>query len=163
MWVGLSNAWMGWYRLSGRPIWWLCRPMRYYRFGRLGSMVTVGRPIQHTDGLILSIRWADVVTASAHAVSLPNEVVTFNWPHTFRWKYRRVLVADGNFSLDHMRMRRPDLDVGLTDGEGYVVESKQYQQHLKESIEIKEVWMLCSWNIQDMEYWHLQEINLQEP
>jgi hypothetical protein len=41
-------------------------------------------------------------------------------------------------------MRRPDLDVGLTDGEGYVVESKQYQQHLKESIEIKEVWMLCS-------------------
>jgi hypothetical protein len=57
-----------------------------------------------------------------------------------RWKFRRVLVTDGDFSLEHMRMQRPDLDVGLTDGEGYMVESAPYRQHLEESIEVKEVW-----------------------
>ena len=58
-----------------------------------------------------------------------------------RWLYRRVIVYDGNFSNDHMRMRQPTLDVSLTDGQGYVVQSQLYQYHLKHSVEIKRVCM----------------------
>jgi hypothetical protein len=60
-----------------------------------------------------------------------------------RWLYRRVLVYDGNFSNEHMRMRQPWLDAGLTDGEGYVVGENDYQYHLKHSVEIKQVSLHC--------------------
>jgi len=35
--------------------------------------------------------------------------------------FRRTLVADGNFTADHMKMRCPEEDVNLTHGYGYVV------------------------------------------
>lgn len=38
-----------------------------------------------------------------------------------------------------MKMRRPDLDVVLTDGEGYFVEDAPYKKHLKEFQDIKQV------------------------
>jgi len=56
-----------------------------------------------------------------------------------RWLYRRQVVADGNFSADHMKMRTPDKDVALTDGQGYVCRDAPYQSHLKSSIETKAV------------------------
>jgi hypothetical protein len=55
------------------------------------------------------------------------------------WLRRRILVTDGNFKADHMKMRRPELDVVLTDGEGYFVEDAPYQKHLKEFQDIKQV------------------------
>jgi len=60
-----------------------------------------------------------------------------------RWKYSRVYVYDGNFHAEHMRMRRPDLDVALTNGEGYMVETTSYSQHLKVSVEHKQVSDAC--------------------
>jgi hypothetical protein len=38
-----------------------------------------------------------------------------------------------------MKMRQPELDVVLTDGEGYFVEDAPYQNHLKEFTDIKQV------------------------
>jgi hypothetical protein len=56
-----------------------------------------------------------------------------------RRKYRRQIAIDGNFHADHVKMRRPDNDVGLTNGEGYMVEHTRYTQHLAVSKEPKEV------------------------
>jgi hypothetical protein len=43
--------------------------------------------------------------------------------------------VDGNFSLEHMKMRQPAQDVFLNDGCGYVVESRPYKKHLQDSTE----------------------------
>src|SRR5882672_5089661 len=53
--------------------------------------------------------------------------------------FRRTLVADGNFTADHMKMRCPEEDVNLTHGYGYVVEEGRYKQHLSDAQEFKEV------------------------
>jgi len=63
-------------------------------------------------------------------------------PHAwffYRWLFRRALVADGNFTADHMKMRCPEEDVNLTHGYGYVVEEGRYKQHLSDAQEFKEV------------------------
>ena len=49
------------------------------------------------------------------------------------------MVADGNFSMQNMHMKKPLEDVALTDKEGYGVEDKPYRVHLSESIDSKEV------------------------
>ena len=54
------------------------------------------------------------------------------------WVRRRVLVTDGNFKADHMKMRQPDSDVTLMDGEGYFVESAPYKDHLKKFTDVKQ-------------------------
>jgi hypothetical protein len=51
-------------------------------------------------------------------------------------------VGDGNFSADHMRMKRPEDDVKLTNGSGYMVEQQQYREHLANATEIKQVFPL---------------------
>ncbi|KAL6298889.1 hypothetical protein BKA93DRAFT_820168 [Sparassis latifolia] len=45
--------------------------------------------------------------------------------------YRRTIVADGNFTLEHMKMRRPENDMPLTNGQGFMVDDVEYQDHLK--------------------------------
>jgi hypothetical protein len=56
-----------------------------------------------------------------------------------RWLYTRVIVTDGNFSLQNMYMKKPLEDVALTLNEGYNVEDIPYREHLAESIEWKQV------------------------
>jgi hypothetical protein len=56
------------------------------------------------------------------------------------WLYRRSLVVDGNFSLEHMRMKKGENDVFLSDGEGYMVQSLPYQEHLTSSLETPQVY-----------------------
>lgn len=65
-----------------------------------------------------------------------------------REKYRRVLVIDGNFKGDHVRMRDPQNDVPLTNGEGYVVEESRYLKHLAGTKEVKQVYPLISMSVQ---------------
>ena len=47
-------------------------------------------------------------------------------------------MADGNFTVDHMKMRCPEENVNLTHGYGYV-EVGRYKQHLSDAQEFKEV------------------------
>ena len=37
---------------------------------------------------------------------------------------------DGNFEADHIKMRRPDLDIMLTNGKGCMAEQLQYDEYL---------------------------------
>jgi hypothetical protein len=38
--------------------------------------------------------------------------------------------VDGNFHADHIKMRRPDLDIALTNGQGFMVEDRRYMDYL---------------------------------
>jgi hypothetical protein len=51
-------------------------------------------------------------------------------------------VIDGNFSADHLKMRRPENDVCLTPGGRYMVEPIRYETHLEEAIDYREVSIL---------------------
>ena len=46
-------------------------------------------------------------------------------------------MADGNFTVDHMKMRCPEDDVNLTHGYGDVVEEGRYKQHLSDAQELE--------------------------
>ncbi|KAI6023456.1 hypothetical protein EDC04DRAFT_2934178 [Pisolithus marmoratus] len=50
----------------------------------------------------------------------------------------RQYVIDGNFTAQHMKMNKPELDVTLSDGKGYMVAEVPYQSHLKQSLDSKE-------------------------
>ncbi|KAI6040087.1 hypothetical protein EDC04DRAFT_2602734 [Pisolithus marmoratus] len=47
-------------------------------------------------------------------------------------------MTDGNFTAQHMKMNKPELDVTLSDGKGYMVAEVPYQSHLKQSLDSKE-------------------------
>jgi hypothetical protein len=51
-------------------------------------------------------------------------------------------VIDGNFSANHLKMRRPENDVCLTPGGRYMVEPICYETHLEEAIDYREVSIL---------------------
>src|SRR5271168_3611599 len=54
-----------------------------------------------------------------------------DWKDLPSWVTRRTLTVDGNFYADHIKMRRPDLDIMLTDGqEGYMVEELRFKEYL---------------------------------
>jgi hypothetical protein len=53
-----------------------------------------------------------------------------NWTNLPNWVTRRTITVDGNFHADHIKMRRPDLDIALTNGQGFMVEDRRYQEYL---------------------------------
>ena len=57
----------------------------------------------------------------------------------FRWLYTRSIVIDGNFSAEHLKMKRPEKDIALSPGGRYMVEPKRYELHLNTGKEIKQV------------------------
>ncbi|KAH7919749.1 hypothetical protein BV22DRAFT_1022428, partial [Leucogyrophana mollusca] len=62
-----------------------------------------------------------------------------NWVDIYKsWLVMPRFVVDGNFSAQHMKMKRPEDDVSLTDGEGYMVAEGPYAVHMKASVESKE-------------------------
>ena len=62
------------------------------------------------------------------------------------------LVVDGNFHADHICMKKPEDDIQLADGLGYMVASAAYQKHLSTATDMTEVmpWSpLFSWQDND--------------
>ena len=53
-------------------------------------------------------------------------------------------MIDGNFTADHLRMRRPENDISLTPGGRYMVEPMCYENHLKEAVDHREVSFLLN-------------------
>ncbi|KAI6008944.1 hypothetical protein EDC04DRAFT_2610794 [Pisolithus marmoratus] len=51
----------------------------------------------------------------------------------------RQYVIDGNFTAQHMKMNKPELDVALSNGKGYMVAEVPYQSHLKQSLDSKKI------------------------
>ncbi|KAI5983428.1 hypothetical protein EDC04DRAFT_2914981 [Pisolithus marmoratus] len=58
--------------------------------------------------------------------------------HYDRDTIMRQYVIDGNFTAQHMKMNKPELDVALSNGKGYMVAEVPYQSHLKQSLDSKE-------------------------
>ncbi|KAG1787420.1 uncharacterized protein HD556DRAFT_1312744 [Suillus plorans] len=54
------------------------------------------------------------------------------------WLVSQRYVVDGNFTAQHMVMRKPQLDISLSDGLGYMVKDQEYQTHLSSAVESKE-------------------------
>ncbi|KAI0347143.1 hypothetical protein BDW22DRAFT_1322010, partial [Trametopsis cervina] len=52
-----------------------------------------------------------------------------------RWKYRIQLVMDGNFAAEHQRMKNPEDDVWLADGDGFFVGRGRFQEHCRTAVE----------------------------
>ncbi|KAI6033374.1 hypothetical protein EDC04DRAFT_2868870 [Pisolithus marmoratus] len=61
-----------------------------------------------------------------------------NLPTDWRARYDRQYVIDGNFTAQHMKMNKPESDVALSDGKGYMVSEGPYQSHLQQSLDSKE-------------------------
>ena len=60
------------------------------------------------------------------------------------WLPTAHIVVDGNFKAHHMKMRTPEADVELTNGEGFMVNEENYAQHLATAKEIlNEVYLSC--------------------
>lgn len=62
-----------------------------------------------------------------------------NWKEepNAEWKYRRVIIMDGNFKADHIKMGCSQ-DVYLSDGLGYMVGTQLYEEHLETSSNVIE-------------------------
>jgi hypothetical protein len=56
-----------------------------------------------------------------------------------RLRYIRGFMMDGNFTAVHQRQKRPEDDVDLADGHGFLVKNEPYKEHLKVAKEYKEV------------------------
>jgi hypothetical protein len=48
-------------------------------------------------------------------------------------------VVDGNFTAQHMKMKRPQDDVALTDGLAYMVGEAQYRNHVLSAPDNKDI------------------------
>ena len=53
-----------------------------------------------------------------------------SWKDLPIWLTRRTITVDGNFHADHIKMRKPESDVMLTNGQGYMVEAVGYGEYL---------------------------------
>jgi hypothetical protein len=51
----------------------------------------------------------------------------------------RIIVADGNFKAELLRPKKPEADIALTAGEGYVTEKEKYAKHLAEGKDFPQV------------------------
>ena len=56
-----------------------------------------------------------------------------------RLLYRPVFVMDGNFELQHLKMRHPEDDVALRNGGGHMTTKAPYMEHLRTAPESKTV------------------------
>ena len=50
-----------------------------------------------------------------------------------------MIVADGNFKAELLRPKKPEADVALTAGEGYVTEKEKYANHVAEGKDFPQV------------------------
>ena len=57
-------------------------------------------------------------------INLPSD-----WMDLPSWVTHRTITVDGNFHADHIKMRRPDLDIMLTNGQGFMVEEERYKDY----------------------------------
>ena len=53
--------------------------------------------------------------------------------------FMRGFIMDGNFQVEHIRMRNPENDVTISDGTGFMVSKKVYELHLKLAAERQQV------------------------
>ncbi|KAK7678330.1 hypothetical protein QCA50_018678 [Cerrena zonata] len=47
-----------------------------------------------------------------------------------KWKFMRTLIGDGNFKQEHLKMKYPEDDVPLSDGHGYFVGKRDFDEYI---------------------------------
>ncbi|KAI6169161.1 hypothetical protein EDD17DRAFT_1503089 [Pisolithus thermaeus] len=79
-------------------------------------------------------------------VNLPADWKVWYDRHTVMRQY----VIDGKFTAQPMKMNKPELDVALSDGKGFMVAEVPYQSHLKQSLGSQEIFRKgsgCQWSV----------------
>lgn len=72
-------------------------------------------------------------------INLPPE-----WIHYPNWVTRRTITVDGNFHADRIKTRRPDQDINLSNGQGFMAEDVRYREYLSVAKEPRVVgWLWC--------------------
>ena len=67
-----------------------------------------------------------------------------DWTTLPNWVTHQTITVDGNFHANHIKMRRPELDVALTNGQGFMVEEKCYMDYLSV---VKEPRLVCGYGL----------------
>ncbi|KAI6040548.1 hypothetical protein EDC04DRAFT_2993623 [Pisolithus marmoratus] len=78
------------------------------------------------NGLALGMIWSRILGMEdlpSSAQPAPNQVLICQ-------QTGKSAMTDGNFTAQHMKMNKPELDVALLDGKGYMVAEVPYQSHL---------------------------------
>ncbi|GBE79978.1 hypothetical protein SCP_0211800 [Sparassis crispa] len=66
----------------------------------------------------------------------PGLNLPFDWQaDPVQWKFKHGFVIDGNFSAEHMKMKHPEEDVALSDGQAFMVGQEDYKAHLAVAME----------------------------
>ncbi|KAL6298324.1 hypothetical protein BKA93DRAFT_820443 [Sparassis latifolia] len=61
----------------------------------------------------------------------PGLNLPFDWQvDPVQWKFKCSFIMDGNFSAEHMKMKHPEEDVALSDGQAFMVGQEDYKAHL---------------------------------
>ncbi|KAI6009701.1 hypothetical protein EDC04DRAFT_2871369 [Pisolithus marmoratus] len=81
-----------------------------------------------------------------------------NLPPDWKAWYDRQYIINGNFTAQHMKMNKPEMDVSLSDGKGYMVSEIPYQSHLQQSLDNKR--STCS-NHREINAANINKSNLQ--
>jgi hypothetical protein len=81
-------------------------------------------------GINLPDDWTDDPARQVHLCCLLSVLI-----YLFRWVYKRIFVADGNFKADHVRHKKPAADVWLSPGGGMIPEVHEYMTFLCDAIE----------------------------
>lgn len=85
-------------------------------------------------GINLPERWSEIYDRLAQHNSSCKWILTFI-SDAVALRY----VLDGNFTAQHMKMKRLEDDVALSDGLGYMVNDKCYQSHIRSAADNKDV------------------------
>ncbi|GBE84724.1 hypothetical protein SCP_0607040 [Sparassis crispa] len=66
----------------------------------------------------------------------PGLNLPFDWQaDPVQWKFKHGFVMDGNFSAEHMKMKHPEEDVALSNGQAFMVGQEDYKAHLAVAME----------------------------
>lgn len=101
---------------------------------RTGEMATFC-PACPQPGINLPEDWMEDPNQSVPLMNLNSRCIKA----IYRVVYTRGFVMDGNFTAVHQKQKRPEDDVWLTDGDGFMVQQARYKAHLAVSKEVKEV------------------------
>ena len=119
-------------------IWCWMKRLKWAGYGMKkapASEVTPGQlsvfcPACPQPGINIPDNWKDNQARYPPYYSFKNSDTYF-----FRWVYKRIFVADGNFKADHVRQKSAIENVWLSEGGGMVPKREEYQAFLKTAIE----------------------------
>jgi hypothetical protein len=106
--------------------------------GWLESLVTLQSPVQFAPGLDSTfLLWRNGWCQKCVCIIS----ITLRWTFFDRESspfYRFQLVVDGNMKCQQMKMKHPEDDFSLRDGEAFAVQSRPYAHHIKTSVKHKQ-------------------------